>query len=115
MKNRERKGKELSEELLKNLNEMKNNLSTLQRSPSQLNILLHIISSGRSLRVSEITKELKTTRKSVERALAKLYAKGLIQRSQFRKGAYHCNLRHLILCNLLTDFDIMEGLKQREG
>jgi len=99
---------------LKNLNEMKNNLSTLYRSPSQLNILLHIISSGKSLKVSEITKSLKMTHKSVERALAKLYTKGLVQRSSFRKGAYHCNLRHLILCNLLTYFDIVHDLKQKE-
>lgn len=105
----------MSEKLLKDLQETKQHLLTLYRSPSQFNILLHIINAGRPLKVKEITKEFKMTDKAVERALAKLYAKGLVRRNPLRRGTYSCDLRRLISCILLTYSDIAQYIKQKEN
>ena len=92
----------MSEEQLKTFQTMKQNLLTLHRAPSQFKILFHLISRGRSLTIKEIMVDLKMTYKATERAIAKLSEKGLIKHSSFRRGAYYCDLRHIILCILLA-------------
>lgn len=100
---------------MKRLQEMKQHLLTLHKSPSQFKVLLHLISAGRSLRANEIMNDLKMTNKAVQRALAKLYGKNLVRRSSFRRGAYYCDLRYLILCILLACSDLhVQYLQQEE-
>lgn len=99
---------------MKRLQEMRQHLLTLHRSPSQFKILLHLISVGRSLRAKEIMNDLKMTNKAVQRALAKLHKKALIRRSSFRRGAYYCDLRHFILCITLACSDLYAQYLQRK-
>lgn len=94
---------------------MTQHLLMLNKSPSQFKILFHLFSMGRSLKAEEIANGLKITRKAVERTLAKLYEKGLVRRSSFRKGTYYCDLRSFTLCILLFCSDLYtQYLKKRE-
>ena len=81
---------------------MKDHLFTLHRAPSQFKILFHLISRGRSLTIRQIMNDLKMTYKATERAIAKLSEKNLVKHSSFRRGAYYCDLRNIILCILLA-------------
>ena len=105
----------MSEGFLRRLQEMTQHLLTLNKSPSQFKILFHLFSMGRSLKAEEIANDLKITRKAVERALARLYEKGLVRRSSFRRGAYYCDLRSFTLCILFFCSDLhAQYLKERE-
>jgi len=106
----------LNEEELKTLKQKTTSLLTLYRAPSQFNIVLHLISSGKPLTIKEISEGLLLTYKATERAIAKLLEKGLIQRLPFKEGAYICDTKQVLLCLLLACTDMNIQLeKQMKG
>lgn len=86
-------------------------LFKLKRAPSQENIFLYLLETGKIMTVREIASELGLTDKAAERAVAKLMEKGLVQRSTFREGAYICDSKAIIvsLLRVVTElFDYYE-------
>lgn len=77
-------------------------LFNIDRAPSQFKILLHLISTGKTMTVKEIASEIDLTAKATERAVAKLLNKKLIQRSIFRDGAYIVDNKELFIILLLA-------------
>ena len=77
-------------------------LFNIDRAPSQFKILLHLISTGKTMTVKEIASEIDLTPKATERAVAKLLNKKLIQRSIFRDGAYIVDNKELFIILLLA-------------
>ena len=98
--------------VIKNFKEKSDFLLSIQRAPSQFAILTHLMSTGKTLTVKEVSNELSLTLKATERAMAKLLNKGLIQRSPFREGAYTCDIRQILLSLLLITSDINGRIKQ---
>jgi DNA-binding MarR family transcriptional regulator len=91
---------DLSEKSLKDLRERTESLMKLKRAPSQETVFSYLLETGRTMSVREISAVLELTDKAVERAVAKLVEKGLVQRSTFREGSYECDSR-LVLMSLL--------------
>lgn len=87
---------------MKDLKEKASSLLTLDRAPSQFSIFIYLVSTGRSLTIKEISEGLSFTYKAVERAVAKLLEKGLIQRLPFKEGTYICDTKQVLLCLLLA-------------
>ena len=58
--------------------------------------------------VKEISTELNLTPKAMERAVAKLIEKNLIQRSQFKDGGYTCDSKQVILSLLVAVSEMYE-------
>jgi len=98
---------------LEELKERMENLLTLRRAPSQFNILIHLISTGKPLTIKEISEGLSLTYKAAERAVAKLLEKGLIQRLPFKEGAYTCDFRQLLLCLLLAYMEMNTRIQRQ--
>ena len=98
------------------LNELKSKLDAimgLKRAPSQYQIFLYLLGSGRTLTVKEVANELGMTPKATERAIAKLVSKDLIQRATFRAQSYSCDSKEIQLGMLLTIIDIQERLGKK--
>lgn len=103
----------MSEEPLGDLKQLTENLLNLQRAPSQFTIFCHLLSTGKSMTVKEISSELDLTAKATERAVAKLLDKGLIQRNKFREGTYTCDSRRILLSVLVTTTELYQDYESR--
>jgi len=103
----------MSEEKIKSLTDKMGAIRGLKRAPSQYQIFLFILSSGRTITVRELSSELGTTPKATERAVAKLLSKGLIQRATFRAQSYSCDSKDIMLSMLLTINDLQNRLDKK--
>lgn len=100
----------MSEKQVTELMEKMEALQSLRRAPSQFQILFHLLGTGRTLTVKEISTEIELTPKAVERAIAKLLEKGLVQKSIFRDGSYTCDSREILLGLMMVVLDLKEKL-----
>ena len=64
--------------------------------------------------VRAIARELELTPKATERAVSKLVEKGLIQKSTFQGGSYHCDSKQILLSMLITNLELVEDFKKRK-
>jgi len=103
----------MSEKKLEEMKEWTESLLNLQRAPSQFMVLYHLLLTGKTLTVKEISEEISITAKATERAIAKLLEKNLIQRSPFRDGGYTCDSRQVILSLLMTVSELHEDYEKR--
>jgi predicted transcriptional regulator len=97
------------------LEEFSENLLTLKRAPSQYNVFYNLLISGKTMTVKEMASELQLTDKATERAMAKLYNKGLIERSPFRDGGYTIDTKKIILSLMMMVSDLYEDYRERKG
>lgn len=88
-------------------------LLRLKRAPSQETIFYYILETGKAMTVKEVAFELALTAKSAERAVAKLFEKGLLQRSTFREGTYVCDSKMIVVSLLRTVIELYEDLENR--
>ena len=105
--------KEMSEEQLGQLKELTDSLLNLQRAPSQLMIFYHLLETGKTMTVKELSGELDLTPKATERAVAKLLEKGLIQRNKFRERTYMCDSRKILLSLLTVTVELYRDYEKR--
>jgi len=103
----------MSEQQVNELGEKIGAIRKLNKAPSQYQIFLHLLGSGRTMTVRELAGELGMTAKATERAVAKLVEKDLIQRSPFRQRSYTCDSKQVLLGMLLTLMELEERLKKR--
>ena len=103
----------MSEKQLIELRDRTDTLLKLRKAPSQFQILHHLINTGRTMSVKEISVELNLTAKATERAAAKLLEKNLIQRSPFKDGGYLCDTKQILLSLLMTVSDLYEDFERR--
>jgi predicted transcriptional regulator len=103
----------MSEEKLKELREKMEAIQGLERAPSQNMVFFHLLGTGRTMTVREISGELGLTLKATERAVAKLLEKWLIQRAPFRQRSYTCDSKEILLGLLLTLNEMRERLEKR--
>jgi len=103
----------MSDEKIQSLTDKMEAIRGLKRAPSQYQIFLFMLSSGRPITVRELSSELGTTPKATERAVAKLLSKGLIQRSTFRVQSYSCDSKDIMLSMLLTINDLQNRLDKK--
>lgn len=103
----------MSGEQVEELNERMDAIRKLRKAPSQFKIFLHLLGIGRSMTVKEIAADLDLTQKATERAIAKLFDKGLIQRVSFGRRSYTCDSNQILLGILLSVTDLMDRLEKR--
>jgi DNA-binding MarR family transcriptional regulator len=96
----------MSEQRVKDLVEKMDTIRDLTKAPSQYQVFLHLLGSGRTMTVKELAGELGMTPKATERAMAKLLEKDLIQRSPFRQRSYTCDSKEILLGMLMTIVDL---------
>jgi predicted DNA-binding transcriptional regulator len=104
----------LSNKKRKSIRERTEALLKLKRAPSQENIFLFLLETGRTMTVREIAAELDFTDKAAERAVAKLLEKGLVQRSTFREGTYTCDSRAIIVYLLRVVTELFDDYETRK-
>ena len=102
----------MSENLLEELQEMKQNIQNLYRSPTQLIILVHFIRLNKSLKISDVARDLKMSYKAAARAMDKLRSKNLISRNTLLRGHYNCNLGYVISCLIFMVCDLYKDVHQ---
>ena len=100
----------MSEKKIVELKTMMQSITSLKRAPSQHTIFLHLLGTGKTLTVKEISNEVGFTQKATERAVAKLLQKGLIKRAPFRQRSYNCDNKDIVLSILLTVTELKERL-----
>ncbi len=103
----------MSEEKLKELREKMEAIQGLERAPSQNMVFFHLLGTGRTMTVREISGELGLTPKATERAVAKLLEKGLIQRAPFRQRSYTCDNKEVLLSLLVNLSELQARLEKR--
>ncbi len=103
----------MSEDVIKDLNEKMDAIQNMTKAPSQNIIFFHLLSTGRTTTVREISSELSMTPKATERAVAKLLEKGLIQRAAFRQRSYSCDSRQILLALLIRTMDLQDRMEKR--
>ncbi len=103
----------MSDKQLSELRERTDILLKLRKAPSQFQVLFHLLGTGRTLTVKELSTELSLTPKATERAVAKLLEKNLIQRSSFKDGGYNCDTKGIVLSLLVTVSDLYEDYERR--
>jgi predicted transcriptional regulator len=103
----------MSEEKVKDLREKMDAIQGLERAPSQNMVFFHLLGTGRTMTVREISGELDLSLKATERAVAKLLDKGLIQRAPFRQRSYTCDSKEIILGLLVNLSELQKRLEKR--
>jgi predicted DNA-binding transcriptional regulator len=103
----------MSEEQMEQLKELTDNLLNLQRAPSQSMAFYHLLETGKTMTVKELSGELDLTPKATERAVAKLLDKGLVQRNVFREGTYMCDSRKILLSLLMVTTELYQDYEKR--
>jgi predicted DNA-binding transcriptional regulator len=103
----------MSEEQLGQLKEMTDSMLNLRKAPSQFMIFRHLLETGKTMTVKELSGELDLTPKATERAVAKLLDKGLIQRNMFREGTYMCDSRKMLLSLLMVTTELYKDYEER--
>jgi predicted DNA-binding transcriptional regulator len=104
----------MSEEQLEQLKELNDSLLNLRRAPSQLMIFYHLLETGKTMTVKELSGELDLTPKATERAVAKLLDKGLVQRNKFRERTYMCDSKKILLSLLVMTTDLYQDYEKRK-
>jgi len=104
----------LSEKQLGEFEEKREALLNIKRAPSQYMILFHLLSTGKTMTVRAIAREIELTPKATERAVSKLVEKGLVQKSTFQGGSYHCDSKQILLSLLITNLELYEDYKKRK-
>jgi len=87
----------------------------LQRAPSQFMVFYHLLGTGKTMTVKEISDELVLTPKATERAVAKLLEKNIIQKSPFRDGGYNVDSKGVTLMLLVTSMELYQEHKKKQG
>ena len=103
----------MSEKQLAELKDRTETLLKLRKAPSQFSILFHLLGTGRTMTVRELSAELQLTSKATERAIAKLLEKSLVQRSPLKDGGYACDAKQIVLSLLVTMSDLYEDYERR--
>jgi predicted transcriptional regulator len=103
----------MSEDIENKLIKKMDTIFKLKRAPSQNMIFLHLLGSGRTMTVKEISGELGLTKKAAERAVAKLIEKDLIQRASFRQRSYNCDSKEILLGLILNINELKERLEKK--
>lgn len=103
----------MSEEKVKELREKMDAIQGLERAPSQNMVFFHLLGTGRTMTVREISGELGLTPKATERAVAKLLDKELIQRAPFRQRSYTCDSKEILLGLIVNLSELQKRLEKR--
>jgi predicted transcriptional regulator len=96
----------------KEIKEKQEALFGLEKAPSQNTIFLHLLLTGKTMTVKEISSEIGFTQKATERAVSKLMDKNLIHRSFFREGAYNCDSKEILLILLYSIRELQKEIKK---
>ena len=100
----------MPQEKIETINKKMELIFRLKKAPSQNTIFLHLLGTGKTLTVSEISNEVGLSPKATARAVAKLLEKELIQRAPFRARSYNCDSKEIFLGLLLAVQKINEKL-----
>lgn len=87
----------------------------LRRAPSQFMVFYHLLGTGKTMTVKEISDELVLTPKATERAVAKLLEKNMIQKSPFRDGCYNVDAKGVTLMLLVATMELYQEHKKKTG
>jgi len=102
----------MSEKQLYELRDRTETLLKLRKAPSQFQVLYHLLGTGRTMSVKDLSTELNLTPKATERAVSKLLEKSLIQRATFKDGSYCCDAKQIVLSLLVTVSDMYEDYER---
>jgi len=97
------------------MGELKGKMDTLlglEKAPSQFNIFFHLLSTGKTMTVKEISEELALTPKATERAVAKLLEKDMVQRNPFKDGGYNVDAKGVVMMLLATGMELYRDRKK---
>jgi predicted DNA-binding transcriptional regulator len=103
----------MSGKQVEELNKKMDAIRKLSKAPSQYKVFLYLLGTGKSWTVKEIAANLDLTQKATERAIAKLFNRGLIQRVSFGRRSYTCDSNQILLGILLSVTDLMDRLDKR--
>jgi predicted transcriptional regulator len=103
----------MTEEQVSGLRNMMEEIAKLSKAPSQMQVFYHLLRTGRSMSVKELSTELSLTPKATERAVAKLVDKALIQRASFRQRSYTCDSKEILLGILVNLTDLRDRLERK--
>ena len=103
----------MSEEKLEKLNLKMEAVIGLGKAPSQNIVFFHLLGTGKTMTVGEVSGEVSLTSKATERAVAKLLEKELIQRASFRARSYSCDSKEILMGLLVTVQNLKERLDKR--
>ena len=103
----------MSEKKLRDLNSKMEAILGLSKAPSQNIVFIHLLGTGKTQTVGEISSEVGLTAKATERAVAKLVGKELIQRAPFRARSYYCDNKEILLGLLVTVQDLRDRLNRK--
>jgi len=103
----------MTEEQVSGLKNMMDEIAKLTKAPSQMQVFYHLLGTGRSMSVKELSTELSLTPKATERAVAKLVDKELIQRASFRQRSYTCDSKQILLGLLVNQTDLKDQLDRK--
>jgi predicted transcriptional regulator len=78
----------------------------LEKAPSQFTIFFHLLSTGKTMTVKEMSEELALTPKATERAVSKLMEKDMVQRSNFRDGGYNVDAKGVLMVLLAATMEL---------
>ena len=100
---------------MEELKEITDSILKLQRAPSQQMVFYHLLATGKTMTVKEISAELSLTDKATERAVSKLVSKGVVQRSAFREGSYTVDTKQIFLSMLTIIVELYDDLEKRRS
>jgi predicted transcriptional regulator len=103
----------LSEQQLGDMKKKLETLLGLMKAPSQFMVFLHLLNTGKTMTVKEISEELVLTTKATERAVAKLLEKEVIQKSPFRDGAYNVDIKGVTTILLVATIELYQEHKEK--
>jgi predicted transcriptional regulator len=98
----------MSEKRMEEYKEKMENLLSLGRAPSQFEVFIFLLESGKIMTVREISEYLDLTNKATERAIAKLVDKDLVKRSTFREASYKVDANGMLVSLLLALTELYE-------
>ena len=84
------------------------NLLSLRRAPSQFEVFMFLLESGKIMTVREISEYLDLTNKATERAIAKLLDKDIVKRSTFREASYKVDVNEILVTLFIVLTELYE-------
>ncbi|MBN1682205.1 hypothetical protein JW865_01465 [Candidatus Bathyarchaeota archaeon] len=103
----------MSNKQIISLKDKTDNLFKIKRAPSQFQVLFHLINTGKTMSVKELSTEINLTPKATERALSKLFEKELVQRNPFKDGGYYCDVKDVVLYILFKMIELNDDFEKR--